>query len=174
MESISNFAENLILNEVSDITQGKALPPTAQAQQGLAPAGKDISNVKVPDAFMQEVLGEEFHPQEEPLADALPELVWAEEEPQEAPKPTIIAEETMQELIPLLHEVKNLLSEMMSAGATTSGQIGVNMAGPQKDSWANIEKSYGYKAASAPTLPGDCRKKVLKQAIKDKLKKRTK
>jgi|10_taG_2_1085330.scaffolds.fasta_scaffold191029_2 hypothetical protein len=171
MESISSFAESLILNEVSDISQGKSLPPAAQAQKGLAPAGKDISNVEVPDSFMSEVLGEGFHPQEEPTADAIPELVWAEEEPQEAPKTSLISEEMAQNLVPLLEEVRDLLKEM-----TTAGGLGVNMAGPQKDneSWAAMEKSYGYKAPKKPTLPGDSRKAVLKQAIKNKLRKRNK
>ena len=57
---------------------------------------------------------------------------------------------------------------------TSSGSIGVNMAGPQKDdeSWAKMEKGYGYKSPKASTLPGDSRKKVLKNAIRSKLKKR--
>ena len=155
MESIGSFAENLILNEVSDISEGKALPTKAQGQDGVAPAGKDISNVEVPDAFMREILGESFHPQESSPASEMPELVWAEEEPQVPSTPELISEDTARSLVPLLEEVRDLLKEM-----TTCGSIGVNMAGPQ---------------ASKETEPlGVDRKSILKQSIRNKLKKRSK
>ena len=173
MNSIGDFAESLINEQVQNIKGGKELPPSAQKSTWapLAPAGKDISEVKIPDSFMQEVLGESFHTQEEPAATGLPELTWAEEEPQAPANPELISEDTARSLVPLLEEVRDLLKEM-----TTAGALGVNMAGPQKDneSWAAMEKSYGYKASTKPTLPGDSRKAVLKQAIKSKLRKRNK
>ena len=174
MDSIGNFAESLIQDEVNNVITGKSAPPAPAGQQQLAPAGKDISNVQVPSSFRNQVLSESFNAQETPPSDGFPELVW-DNPTDEKPKPVIIAEETAQELIPLLLEVRSLLTEMMSAGATMSGNIGVNMAGPQTgggESWEQMEKSYGYKSAKAPTLPGDSRKKVLKQAIKNKLKNR--
>ena len=70
MQSIGDFAENLILNQVGSIKEGKELPPHAQGA-GKAPAGRDISNVNVPDSFMKEVLGESFHPQDTPAAEAI-------------------------------------------------------------------------------------------------------
>jgi len=166
MDSISNFAESLILNEVNDITEGKAAMPSSNGEK-LAPAGKDISKIEVPEDFMKEVLGESYThtSSDEPTVDSIPELVWVD--PEEKPEPAIISEETVQELIPLLHEVKSLLTEMMTMGATMSGNIGVNMAGPQKEtSWGT--EDYGYKK-SKPS-----RKNVLKQAIKNKLKARKK
>jgi len=170
MDSIGDFAQNLILNQVEGIKEGKELPPSAGGN-GLAPAGRDISKVKVPDSFMTELLGEAYHPQDTPAVEEIPEIVW--EQPEEPKDPQALTEETAQQLVPLLEEVKNLLKEM-SAAMTSSGSIGVNMAGPQKDdeSWAKMEKGYGYKSPKASTLPGDSRKKVLKNAIRSKLKKR--
>ena len=169
MDSIGDFAENLILNQVGNIKEGKELPPSA-GSNGLAPAGRDISKVKVPDSFMTELLGEAYHPQDTPAVEEIPELVW--EQPEEAQSPQALTEETAQQLVPLLEEVKSLLKEM-TAATTSSGSIGVNMAGPQKcdDSWEAMEKRYGYKSSKASKLPGDSRKEVLKSAIRSKLRK---
>ena len=71
MNSIGDFAEQLILNQTKSIKEGKELPPQAKAE-GLAPAGKDISNVDVPDSFMRSILGESFHPHDAPPAEAIP------------------------------------------------------------------------------------------------------
>jgi hypothetical protein len=164
MNSIGDFAEQLILNQTKSIKEGKELPPQAKSN-GLAPAGRDISNVEVPDDFMREVLGESFHPQDTPPTDTIPELVWSEAEPEQAPQS--LTEETAQQLVPLLEEVRDLLKEM-SAAATTTGQIGVNMAGPQKDDVGKMEKKYGYISAR----PANSRKDILKQSIKNKLKRK--
>lgn len=166
MNSIGDFAEQLILNQTQSIKEGKELPPQA-TNSGLAPAGRDISNVKVPDDFMRQVLGESFHPQDTPAAEAIPELVWSDAEPEQAPQS--LTEETAQQLVPLLEEVRDLLKEM-SAAATTTGQIGTKMTGSQKaDSCiTKTEKEYGYISAR----PAKSRKDILKQSIRSKLKKR--
>jgi len=166
MDSIGDFAQNLILNQVENIKEGKELPPSA-GSNGLAPAGRDIAKVKGPDSFMTELLGEAYHPQETPAVEEIPELVWDQSEEPKAPQ--ALTEETAQQLVPLLEEVKGLLKEM-SAAMTSSGNIGVNMAGPQKgsESWEKIEKGYGYISAK----PAKTKKEVLKQAIRSKLKKR--
>ena len=162
MKSIGDFAEQLILNQTKSIKEGKELPPQAKAD-GLAPAGRDISNVEVPDDFMRQVLGESFHPQDTPAAEAIPELVWSDAEPEQAPKS--LTEETAQQLVPLLEEVRDLLKEM-----STAGNMGVNMAGPQKDDGCigKTEKKYGYISAR----PANSKKDILKQSIKSKLKRR--
>ena len=162
MNSIGDFAEQLILNQTQSIKEGKELPPQAKAN-GLAPAGRDISNVEVPDDFMRQVLGESFHPQDTPAAEAIPELVWSDAEPEQAPKS--LTEETAQQLVPLLEEVRDLLKEM-----STAGNMGVNMAGPQKDDGCigKTEKKYGYISAR----PANSKKDILKQSIKSKLKRR--
>lgn len=166
MESIGDFAANLILNQVGSIKEGKELLP-GSSNNGLAPAGKDISNIKVPDSFMHEILGESFYPQDTPTTDSIPELVWSDsEEPKTPPQdPQVLTEETAQQLLPLLMEVKNLLQEM-----TTTGSIGVNMAGPQRDSdpWTRVTRRHGYLTAK----PAQTRKQVLKQAIRSKLRKK--
>lgn len=166
MNSIGDFAEQLILNQTKSIKEGKELPPQAKAN-GLAPAGRDISNVEVPDTFMREVLGESFHPQDTPAADSIPEIVWSDAEPEQPTQS--LTEETAQQLVPLLEEVRDLLKEM-SAAATTTGQIGTNMAGSQKSDSCigKEEKKYGYISAR----PAKSKKDILKQSIKSKLKRR--
>ena len=132
---------------------------------GLAPAGKDISNVEVPDTFMQQVLGESFHPQETPAAETIPEIVWNEEEPEQPVQS--LTEETAQHLVPLLEEVRDLLKEMCCG--TSSGQLGINLAGPQRDMPTDaIEKKYGYISAR----PVKSKKDILRKSIQGRLKRR--
>ena len=162
MNSIGDFAEQLILNQTQSIREGKELPPQAKSS-GLAPAGRDISNVKVPDDFMRQVLGESFHPQDTPTVDAIPELVWSDTEPEQAPRS--LTEETAQQLVPLIEEVRDLLKEM-----STAGMMGTNMAGPQKEDSCitKTEKKYGYISAR----PAKSKKDILKQSIRSKIKKK--
>mgnify|MGYP000114827547 CR=1 FL=1 len=162
MDSIGDFAENLILNQVESIAGGKELPPSAGGN-GLTPAGRDISRVKVPDSFMTEILGEAYHPQDTPAAEEIPELVW--EQPEEPKDPQALTEETAQQLVPLLEEVKSLLKEM-----TSCGMMGANLGGPTKDSSSEEEpkSSSGYITSK----PSKTKKEVLKQSIRSKLKKR--
>ena len=130
MNSIGDFAENLILGQVEDIQKGKSLPPKLEEAKATAAApAKDISNIKVPDEMMQDILGEGFHPQDTPPTESLPELVWDEPEP--APKPTVITEETAQELVSLLEEVRGMISDLREM--TTAGMMGVNLGGPAAD-----------------------------------------
>ena len=162
MHSIGDFAEQLISQKVGNIKEGKELPPSQTSD--LPAAGKDISNIKVPDTFMKEVLGESYHPQDIPATNTVPELVWTE--PEEPKTPGVLTEETAQQLLPLLGEVRDLLKEM-----TTAGMMGVNLAGPQKDdtSWEKVEKKAGYLTAKAGAKT---RKQVLKQSIRSKLRKK--
>lgn len=121
MKSIGDFAESLILGEVADVASGKASHPKASvSEQSLPPAGKDISKVKVPESFRKEILGESYQPVEEP-EEVVEEVVQEGE---------MITEETAQEMVSLLKDVRNLLSEMMTMGTTSAGSIGVNLAEP--------------------------------------------
>jgi len=123
MKSIGDFAESLILGEVADVASGKASHPKASvSEQSLPPAGKDISKVKVPESFRKEILGESYQPVEEP-EEVVEEVVQEGE---------MITEETAQEMVSLLKDVRNLLFEMMTMGTTSAGSIGVNLAGPTK------------------------------------------
>ena len=170
MDSIGDFAENLINEQLGGIKSGKQLPPSLGG--GPTPVGKDIRDVVVPDSFMKQVLGENYHPQDTPATDkGIPELVWTEPEAVEEPKaPESLTEETAQQLVPLLLEVRDLLKEM----GTTAGMLGVNLGGSTKDdeSWEKMEKGYGYKSSKSSKLPGDSRKSILKQSIRNKLKKK--
>jgi len=164
MNSIGDFAQNLILDEVSDIQTGKISPPSMSTNTPQpAPAGKDIREVKVPATFMQEILGEEFVPPSEGE-----ELVNREQPPMEKPQEPnslMISENKVDELMVLLKEVKVLLSEMTMA-TTTTGQIGVNLAGPGKRS--TFKPKRGYALSTKATLPSNFKsaKAVLKDAIK--------
>ena len=124
MKSIGDFAESLILGEVADVASGKASHPRASvSEQSLPPAGKDISKVKVPESFRKEILGESYQPVEEEPEEVVEEVFQEGE---------MITEETAQEMVSLLKDVRNLLSEMMTMGTTSAGSIGVNLARPTK------------------------------------------
>jgi len=159
-KSIGDFAESLILGQVKSIKEGKE-PTSSQRDRGLAPAERDISKVKVPDSFMKQILGEQFTPQDAEPVDSIPELVWAKEEPK--PEPVQLNEETLSQLIPLLEEVRDLLTEM-----TTCGSIGVNMAGSKGEAFEKIEKRHGYKL---PTKPSS-KKEVLRASIAARLRRK--
>ncbi len=158
MDSIGDFAESLILNQVEDIKKGKSLPPKLQeakaASQG-APA-KDVSQIEVPDEMMRQILGEGFHPQDSPTVEAIPELVWDEPEPE--PEPAIITEETARELVSLVEEMRGMVADLKEM--TTCGMLGVNMGGPVADPMRKAAKGY-----RKPT-----RSSILKKSIRRKLK----
>ena len=172
MKSISDFAENLVFKELDSIQEGKVLPPnTSVATPSAQPAALDIRNTEVPDDMMRQILGEDFHPQDTPTVDSLPELVWSEPEEEATPvAPSMISESTAQQLVPLLEEVKSLLLEM-TAAATTSGQIGTNFAGgsTKEENWQELEKSYGYKLPTLSSKKSKSKKAILKQSLKDKV-----
>jgi hypothetical protein len=160
-KSIGDFAESLILGQVKNIKEGKD-PSPIQKENGLAPAGRDISKVKVPDSFMKQILGEQFTPQDAEPVDSIPELVWNKEEPK--PEPVQLNEQTLSQLIPLLEEVRDLLTEM-----TTCGSIGVNLAEPKGEAFEKTEKRHGYMS---PTNSKKSKKAVLKASIAARLKRR--
>jgi len=169
MNNIADFAENLILNEVKSISEGKtSLHSTTTSNPTAAPAGKDIRGTQVPDSMMREILGEAFHPQDTPPVDAIPQLVWTDsEEEKEAPKPTLLSEEGVEELIVLLREVKELLSEM-TAATTGSGQVGINLAGESGEGVVSRQK--GYPSARKATLPSNfSTKNILRQSIRRRI-----
>jgi hypothetical protein len=168
MDSIANFAESLILGEVDAVKSGKALPPSLATEAHKAPAGKDIRNVEVPDEFMAQILGEDYEPAFT--------VVSEEEVPEEIVETStgLLTESTGQELVTLLNEVKTLLKEMTMA-ATTTGQIGVNLAGPGRKP---IKGDPDYSQATPSPLkkhksnPLQVRKNILKASIRSKVRKK--
>jgi hypothetical protein len=130
VDSISSFAEKLILEEIENVKKGKAFPPSTKRNQPSMPSNvRDISEVEIPDSFMREVLGEEHVPfsgfdvvKEEEVST---ELIEPTSDQSELP---LLTEDTAYELMSLLRDVKHLLVEM-TAATTTTGQIGVNLAG---------------------------------------------
>jgi hypothetical protein len=166
MNNISDFAENLILNEVKDISEGKASAPAMNKNTPAAPAGKDIRNVSVPDSFMQEILGEEFVPSAQEEEEIISTPVSTVEEPEEINN-LMISEGKVDELLVLLREVKELLSEMTMA-TTTTGQIGVNFGGPGKQSKAKPQR--GYPKSKKATLPSNLKsaRDIFRQSLASK------
>lgn len=191
MDSIGDFAQNLILNQVENIKEGKELKPSLmQGVQKPADNVKDISDVQVPDDFHNQILAEgkwgsrTFYKQDTPPAKNFPEMSWiepddveaelaaAEEEEEqyeeeyyeEQPASQQLTEETASQLIPLLEDVRDLLQEM-SAAMTTTGTIGVNLAGaqaaPQKK-----KDSRGY-ITSKPAKQS--KKDILRQSIRNRI-----
>jgi len=162
VNSIGDFAEKLILGNVADIKEGKSLPPKleeAKAASAGAPA-KDVSRIEVPDDMMRQILGEGFTPQESTPVESIPELVWEQpEEEATTPEPSYLTEETGQQLVTLLEEVKGLVDDLKEM--TTCGMIGTNMAGPVADPMKKANKSY--------RSPKKSKKSALKEAIRNKL-----
>ena len=157
VDSIGDFAESLILGQVEDIKHGKSLPPKLEEAKTTANApAKDISNVEVPDEMMRQILGEGFHPQDTPPAETMPELVWDEPEPE--PEPTVITEETAQELVSLLEEVRGMVSDLKEM--TSAGMLGAHFGMPPEDPM----KSYTPKRYRKPS-----RSSVLKDSIRRRL-----
>ena len=144
MNSIGDFAESLILGQVEDIKKGKSLPPKLEEAKAASPGApaKDISDIEVPDSMMRQILGEGFHPQDTPPAESFPELVWDEPEPEPEPEPQVITEETAQELVSLVEEVRGMLADLKEM--TTAGMLGTNFGGPCPDPMKKLS-SKGYR-----------------------------
>jgi len=172
MKSIGDFAESLIMTQTQNIQEGKELPPDladAQSRSGES-AAKDITQVDVPDDFMKQVLGEGFHPQDTPPAESMPEIVWTDSDQEEEQKPTpqTLTEDTAQQLVPLLEEVRNLLKEMVTAGTSTAGNMGAHMGNAPSDPMSSDERKRGYLTSRKPKNKRD----VLKQSIRNSLSRR--
>ena len=169
MKSIGDFAQSLILEQVSNVKKGKELPPNVNSKSsGLAPAGIDISKTKVPASFMKQVLGEGFTPQDAEPVDSIPELVWDEpKKKQPKQEAQYLSEETAQQLFPLLEEVRDLLKEMCCG--STAGMMGTKMGDMKSDYVSKLEKKYGYKQSTP--APAKTKKAILKASIKARLKK---
>lgn len=160
MESIADFAESLILGSVSNIQEGKEVPPSAGGGKP-APGTPDIRNTKVPADFMAQVLGEEYVPESEEETEIVEEEV-VEEEESPVQVQALITESQANELIDLLQDVKGLLQEM-----TTTGNLGMNLGGSSKKdmgSCSDEERKKGYKPATAAS--------VLRANLKSRLKKK--
>ena len=112
---------------------------------------------------MHEVLGEEFTPSPEEdkiQVENLPLEVSPEE------NSLMISEHKVNELLVLLKEVKELLSEMTMG--TTTGSIGVNLGA--KTVGGKLKPQKGYAASRKPTLPSNFKsaRDVFKQSLSRK------
>ncbi len=119
--SVGDFAENLLAQETVQAPQGNN--PTLQADPSVYSAdvtaqAPDISNVKVPDNFIQSI-----------VEAKTPEIPMREEESSPPPAPQVISE--VAELKTLIQEIKDLLLEVKGTltEVTAAGGLGVNLAG---------------------------------------------
>lgn len=158
MQSIGDFAESLVLGEVDNIKKGKQAPPVF-TEAKASPSAPDIRNTKVPDSFMSEVLGEQYVPQEEEEEMIEEEILEEEDDVEYVEMPDLITESQASEMIDLLKDVRNLLQEM-----TMTGNIGVNLGPPAKDTKCKAEETRrGYKAPSKASVMRDSIRRRLKR-----------
>lgn len=157
METIGSFAEKMIQESLEDVRSGKASAPTETANAPRTdPTGQvDISRIEVPKETMGDIL-EGYKPgykkgSEYAICTSQLQSEKGEKPKNEAKfkrcKSKVRAKisdsvdvnqklgEVIGSLVPLLEQLKNSikdmreLSENLSMGATTTGQIGVNLAG---------------------------------------------
>lgn len=131
-----------------EVTKGSPSAPITQNVD--AP---DISSVEVPDSFVNQILGEET------ASKPKKEKVEVQEQEQEVElTSTPLTEETAQRLIESLDKLTNQLNEM-----TTTGSIGVNLAGPTHDQEvdrANRERGYETPKSRKEQLKGKFRERL--------------
>lgn len=124
-----SFVENLLKGG-----DGKKSPISAPVLEG-----SDNSQVEVPAEFYELVTGSK--PKQARSAKAIleeatqREEVLEEEEEEILEESVLLTESTGQEIVSLLEEVRNLLSEMCGTGS-----IGVNMGGPAPDPMKDEEE----------------------------------
>lgn len=125
-----SFVENLLKGG-----DGKKSPISAPVLEG-----SDNSKVEVPAEFYELVTGSK--PKQARSAKAIleeatqiEEVLEEEEEEEILEESVLLTESTGQEIVSLLEEVRNLLSEMCGTGS-----IGVNMGGPAPDPMKDEEK----------------------------------
>ncbi len=122
--SISSFAEELLLNDMKQIHEGSLPYPNVEAPQASPdPEQRDISTVKVTDAFRKELLGESYVPEMD--ISEIPAIPFDFTGEKEKVNPELSPEDLLTQFNELLHDARRVLSEM-----TSVGMLGVNMAGP--------------------------------------------
>jgi hypothetical protein len=143
--TMGEYAEKL-MNSGLVSSESKPQKPIQTKQEPVFEQ-KDISNIQVPNAFIKQVLGKEY---KAPKQIKQSKQIKVQEETQ-VQSIQLLNEEKIDELLSLLRDVKNLLSEM-----TTVGSLGVNLAGPTlKD-----KKPKRFKSKSAAFRSAIIRRKI--------------
>jgi hypothetical protein len=127
MDTIGSFAESLILQDIKEVKEGKALPPALRSASP-EPDSKDIRSVEVPDSFMQEVLGEEYTP-------SLPLINEEKEEVEDPtpPSPSKTMDQLVEEFAGVVSQAQNILNEMTAVGSLGVAGIGAKHSDPFKE-----------------------------------------
>jgi len=121
--TIGGFAEDLIAKELGKIEEDPSYIAEAVSSEKPQANVPDLRRVEVPNNFMNEILGE-----------STDEVIVQEEEVIEEP-----SEDLFGKLHSLVRELDSVLNEM-----TTTGMIGVNMAGPTKKASRPRSGTGGY------------------------------
>ena len=137
--TMGEFAEQLMNSGMVKPSKGNAVP---NPPQGPLYEQKDISKVEVPDSFMKQILGEKYTPQSKPNKVIQKPQNKIQEE--SVAKPVqLLNEQKMDELLNLLRDVKELLTEMSCAGG-----MGVNLSKPEPKKTKSAALKYALKKRS--------------------------
>ena len=120
MKSISAFAEELILGSVENIKSGK---PPAITESNKPDNVPDLSDIKIPEEFLNQVLSEEKNGKSASIKKVL--------------KPSKSPESLIQELQELIVKAKFIIQEM-----TTTGMLGGGCSTKSKDKKADKYKKF--------------------------------
>lgn len=129
MGGIGDFAEMLINQQIAGTS------PSVQKASNVKQ--RDISRVKVPNDMMRDILSESFDVKVPEQEEVMEETV--ENTVQPINEDMLLTESTAKELIHSIEELKELLSEM-----TTAGMVGVNLPGGKPTKPKKRSKPYEY------------------------------
>ncbi len=144
--SIADLALQIIDKDITDIRKGKKAPPNTNSlvQAKPEPAGLDISETKVSNSMMGNILEQSFgiKPKREVANITTPTIVKT--------PPLNLPETNLNEAIQQLDDTINYLVALRGTlnEMTTAGMMGVNFAGPQKDCGSDDEEEKKPKAKS--------------------------
>lgn len=129
MGGIGDFAEMLINQQMAGTSP--SVQKTSNVKQ------RDISRVEVPNDMMRDILSESFDVKVPEQEEVMEETVETTVQP--INEDMLLTESTAKELIHSIQELKELLSEM-----TTAGMIGVNLSERKPTKPKKQSKSYEY------------------------------
>jgi len=129
MGGIGDFAEMLINQQMAGTSP--SVQKTSNVKQ------RDISRVEVPNDLMRDILSESFDVKVPEQEEVVEETVETTVQP--INEDMLLTESTAKELIHSIQELKELLSEM-----TTAGMMGINFSGRKPTKPKKQSKSYEY------------------------------
>ena len=129
MGGVGDFAEMLISQQLAGTS------PSVQKASNVKQ--RDISRVEVPNDMMRDILSESFDVKVPEQEEVMEETVETTVQP--INEDMLLTESTAKELIHSIQELKELLSEM-----TTAGMVGTNFSRVKSTKPKKKPKSYEY------------------------------